>query len=313
MTTVLAQLPVSAIPAFSAGFDDVTFLPVASTGPIDPEVRGDVLVVMNQRSDNLADLAARGVRWVHTISVGVENLPLDRFAELPDLVLTNSRGSGSTQIAEWVLAALLDHAKRLTDNWVVTPPNRWAYGTGTTVAGTRLGIVGFGAIGQAVARRALAFAMEVSALNRTGRSSPVDGVSMVPSLDALVSDVDHLVLAAPATAATHHMIDAKTLARMRPGAHIINIARGSLIDQEALRHALDRGRIARASLDVCDPEPLPAGHWLYEHEQVRLSPHVSWGNSDQGLDLYAPAFQDNLRRFLRGEPMHNVVDPTNRY
>ena len=106
------------------------------------------------------------------------------------------------------------------------------------------------------------------------------------SLPDLLAVADHLVLAAPATDATFHAINAESLRLLRPGAHLVNIARGSLVDQDALRGALDDGTVARASLDVTDPEPLPAGHWLYSHPQVFLTPHASWaGPADvRGLD-----------------------------
>ena len=95
---------------------------------------------------------------------------------------------------------------------------------------------------------------------------------------------------------------------MRPGAHLVNIARGSLVDQEALRVALDDGTVARASLDVTDPEPLPAGHWLYAHPQVFLTPHASWVGPP-AFEASTQFFCDNLQRFLDGEPLHGVVGP----
>ena len=103
------------------------------------------------------------------------------------------------------------------------------------------------------------------------------------------------------------MINAERLAQMKPGAHLVNVARGSLLDQEALRGALDRGTLARASLDVCEPEPLPADHWLYSHPKVRLSAHVSWSMPD-ALPMLFGSFRTNLRHFLAGEPLEGLVD-----
>ena len=110
--------------------------------------------------------------------------------------------------------------------------------------------------------------------------APVEGVVVVPELAALVGRADHVVVAAPATARTRHLLDAAAFAAMKPGAHVVNIARGSLVDQEALRRALDDGTVARATLDTVEPEPLPAGHWLYTHPAVRLTPHISWSSPD---------------------------------
>jgi phosphoglycerate dehydrogenase-like enzyme len=104
------------------------------------------------------------------------------------------------------------------------------------------------------------------------------------------------------------LIDAEALALVRPGLHLVNIARGALVDQDALRVALDDGRVARASLDVMTPEPLPAGHWLYTHPAVRLTPHSSWANPNL-LDVSIAQFVANLERFRDGHPLHGIADP----
>ena len=138
------------------------------------------------------------------------------------------------------------------------------------------------------------------------------GVEVVKSLAELLPDAQHVVLAAPATARTRHLIDAAAFALMTPGVHLVNIARGSLIDQDALRVALDDGTVAMATLDTVDPEPLPEGHWLYAHPRVRVAAHVSWYSPElqrAAVDI----FVDNLGRFLRDEPLRGVVDPAEGY
>jgi phosphoglycerate dehydrogenase-like enzyme len=154
--------------------------------------------------------------------------------------------------------------------------------------------------------------MRVRALRRRPEPSPVDGVEVVGSLDELLSEADHLVLAAPATSRTRRLIDADALGLVKPGVHIVNIARGALVDQDALRAALDDGRVAMATLDTVDPEPLPAGHWLYSHPKVRLSAHVSWA-SPAGMARTVEIFVDNLRRYAAGEPVLHVVDADEGY
>ena len=116
-----------------------------------------------------------------------------------------------------------------------------------------------------------------------------------------------MVLAASATDQTNGLIDSEAFGVAKPGLHLINVARGSLIDQGALREALDRGVVGRASLDTMQPEPLPAGHWLYEHPRVRLTPHVSW-SMPGAVDLLLDKFVANLECYRAGRALENVVD-----
>jgi len=170
-----------------------------------------------------------------------------------------------------------------------------------------LGLVGLGGIGAAVAERALPFGMRVVARRRRDVPSPVPGVEQVRSLEHLLGMADHLVLTAPSTPETHHLLDAAAFEGVKPGVHIVNIARGALIDQDALRVALDDRRVSIASLDAVDPEPLPEGHWMYSHPQVHLSPHISW-SMPGASDLLVETFVENLRRYRAGEPLEGVVD-----
>jgi phosphoglycerate dehydrogenase-like enzyme len=158
-----------------------------------------------------------------------------------------------------------------------------------------------------VALRALPFGMRVRALRRSQAPSPLPEVELARDLPDLVAGADHLVIAAPATPETRHLIDEAVLAHVKPGLHLVNIARGELVDQEALRKALDDGRVGRASLDVVYPEPLPAGHWLYTHPRVRLSPHISW-SMPGAFELLIDPFLENLRRFQAGQPLIHQVD-----
>ena len=135
---------------------------------------------------------------------------------------------------------------------------------------------------------------------------------MVGTLDEVLDGADHVVIAAPLTDATHHLIDGDALALMKPGVHLVNIARGGLVDQDALRVALDDGIVATASLDAVDPEPLPAGHWLFTHPKVRLSAHDSW-SWPGAYDVILQRFAVNLRAFAAGEPLPDLVDRAQRY
>jgi phosphoglycerate dehydrogenase-like enzyme len=254
---------------------------------------------------------AAGVRWVQFAGTGVDKVP-ERIYE--GRTVTCARGASAVPISEWVMAAVLAWAKRMPQTWLREPPRHWNFPTPAldSVAGGTLALVGLGGIGSAIARRALAFDMRVQAIRRTDAPSPIEGVRVVRTMADLVAEADHLVLAAPATAKTRNLVDAELLRQVKPGVHLVNIARGALVDQDALRAALDDGRVAMATLDTVDPEPLPPGHWMYEHPQVRISAHISWYEPElqrAALDI----FVDNLGRFARGEPLREVVDPDERY
>jgi phosphoglycerate dehydrogenase-like enzyme len=175
-----------------------------------------------------------------------------------------------------------------------------------------VGLVGIGAIGTEVARRAQAFDASVVAFRRTPAPAPLPGIAIAASLHELLARSDHVVIAAPATVETHRLLDTAAFAALKPGAHLVNVARGSLVDQDALRVALDDGRVGRATLDTVDPEPLPDGHWLYTHPAVRLSPHISW-SAPSTMPRTFDLFVDNVRRFRAGEVLSGLVDPVAGY
>ena len=310
MAVVLSQVRATLGERIALAVPGVDVVVVPTEGEPAPGVAGDVLLTLPWGAPNLASVLSRGVRWVHALGTGVDAFPARL---LGDRILTCSRGASAVPIAEWVLATMLAFEKRLPETWIAAPPAEvWGRGRLGGLAGRTLGLVGLGGIGTAVAVRARAFDMRVRALRRTVAPSPIAGVEIVGSLAELLATADHVVLAAPATAATHHLLGVAAFAAMRPGVHLVNVARGTLVDQEALRAALDDGRVAMASLDAVDPEPLPAGHWMYTHPSVRVSPHVSW-NMPGAADVLVDRFIDNLRRWRAGEPLADVVDPAAGY
>src|SRR5262249_36143843 len=163
---------------------------------------------------------------------------------------TCARGAGAVPISEWVMAAVLAWAKRFPETFLKEPPKYWNFPNPTLdrIEGSTLALVGMGGIGAAVAARAQAFGMNVPAMRRTDARSPVADVEMVSSLDELLPGADHVILAAPSTAKTRHLIDAAAFGKMTAGVHLVNIARGALVDQDALRRALDDGTVAQVTL-----------------------------------------------------------------
>ena len=300
---VLSHFPRDGIRWIEDDFPEIEIVAIPAEGPLEENLEGEILLTYAFGSPNIQDVLPRGIRWVHTIGAGIDGFPLEG---LGDRIFTCSRGVSSVPIAEWTLAVMLAFEKQLPEMWITAPPERWNWAQLGSLAGRNLSILGLGGIGQAIATRALAFGMHVKGIRRTQEPCPVKGVNLAEDLSQLVYDADHLVIAAPATTKTKHIIGEKTLAQGKPRLHLVNVARGDLVDQEALRTALDDGRVARASLDVATPEPLPEGHWLYHHPRVRLSPHVSW-SMPNAVDHLVESFVHNLRLYLDKKPLKGLV------
>ena len=302
---VINQLGPKATEAIKAAVPGVEVIE-AGADPPPPDLRADVL--FGGWGPHSLEYTQQ-VAWVHLAGTGIDSYPRELFQ---GRVVTNSRGASAIPISEFVLAGMLAFEKHLPDTWIHEAPKHWNFAPLGWLNTRTLGLVGLGGIGVAIAERALPFGMRVRALRRRPEPSPIEGVEVVGSLEDLLPDADHVVLAAPATPRTRHMINADTLKLVKPGVHLVNIARGALVDQDALREALDDGRVAMATLDTVEPEPLPAGHWLYSHPKVRLSAHVSWA-SPAGMDRTLEIFLDNLRRYAAGEPVQDVVNPDEGY
>jgi phosphoglycerate dehydrogenase-like enzyme len=302
---VFNQLGQKATEAMQAAVPDVEVIEVGAEPP-PSDMRADVL--FGGWGPHTLEYAQR-VGWVHLAGTGVDSFPPELF---DGRTVTCARGASAIPISEFVLAAMLAFEKHFPETWIHEPPEQWNFAPLGWLNTRTLGLVGLGGIGVAVAERALPFGMEVRALRRRPEPSPRPGVEVVGSLEELLPVADHLVLAAPATARTRRLIDARALELVKPGVHLVNIARGALVDQDALRVALDDGRVAMATLDTVDPEPLPDGHWLYSHPKVRLSAHVSWA-SPAGMARTLEIFVDNLTRYAAGEPVLHVVDADEGY
>ncbi len=215
----------------------------------------------------------------------------------------------SVPIAEFVVRAVLDEFQQ-AELWREQRMRRsWDTHDWREVAGSVWLIVGLGSIGREVAVRARAFgATVIGGRRRPGGDDPADRVVTPDALDGVVAEADVVVLAAPANATTEHLVDAGFLARMAEGSVLVNVARGSLVDEQALLAALDRGRPAVAVLDVFATEPLPADHPFWTHPSVRVTPHNAAGGSGR-LDRQAELFATNLARYRAGEPLlHDVTE-----
>jgi phosphoglycerate dehydrogenase-like enzyme len=309
MPRILTQLPIQLLDPVVRAHPEVDIVQIPTKGPIEDGIEGEILLTYTWGAPNLADVFERGIRWVHAYGTGVDTFPFDLLGDRP---LTCSRGASATVISEWVIAALLAFEKQLPESWIEAPVENWNSANLGSLQDRKLALIGFGGIAQAIARRALPFGMRVEALRRTEAKSPVEGVRIVSSKQELLSDADHVVVAAPETPLTTRFINDAAFGWMKPGVHIVNIARGGLVDQDALKRALDSGRIARATLDCVTPEPLPENHWMYTHPRIRLSPHISWSAPQSHLGL-VDTFVENVGHYLRGEQLESLVDPDQGY
>lgn len=261
------------------------------------------------------DAGRASLRWAHTCTAGVGAI-LDRLRG-SQIILTNSAGIHAEPIADWVLAAI-GHFARSFDVLVrAQAERRWAqgmFGDRTVrvreLARLRVGIYGLGGIGNAVARRALALGMRVAGIRRRPAKGGPPGVAWVggpEDLGRLAAESDVLVIAAPRTTGTDGAVDRAVLARLPPGAIVINVSRGALLDTDALLDVLDHGTLRGAALDVFATEPLPPEHPLWVHPRVLVSPHVS-PVTEHFWEREAALILENLGRYLAGSPLVNVVD-----
>lgn len=243
------------------------------------------------------------LRWVCSASAGIDFYP-QWLLDAP--MVSCARGTASDEIADYVIAAIYRQAKDI-DGAVAHSPTEWRYRQLGQVNGSTIGIVGLGAIGMAVARRAVALGARVLAVRRGGGGVlGLLGVEMCSHVSDVVRKADHIVIAVPATPETRHMFDRDLLGKVKHGAHLINVARGSVVDQQALLDALDSGSLGFATLDVTDPEPLPEGHPLYTHPRVRLTPHIS-SNYTVARGKLLEKIMADISRFARGERPSDLV------
>lgn len=258
--------------------------------------------------------AAEQLRWIQASSAGVEWMRrVPALLERDDVVVTNMRGAHAATIAEHLFAMLLTFTRGLREFAEFQAREEWARGRlgGKLMAikGLTMGIVGFGNIGRAIARRAHGFEMRVLAVDAQP-VPPGEGVEEVwplARLDDLCRESDVLAIACPITPETEGLIGPAQIALLKPGAFIMAMSRGGIVDEPALIEALQTGHLAGAGLDVTRVEPLPPGDPLWKAPNLIITPHNS-AASRLTQDLVWSIFEENLGRFERGEPLLNVVD-----
>ena len=251
---------------------------------------------------------ATRVRWYHSLGAGVENLVvLPHFRER-SIVLTNNSGAMDIPIGEHVIAMLLAAAKRLYLYRDQQRASEWKEHQQQELRGATLVVFGLGSIGAEAARLAAALGMRVIGVRRSG--TPVPGVERIVPPEQLgdaVAEADYVAICAPLTHATRGAVSREVIAQMKPNAWIINIARGAIVNEEALTEALQARRIGGAALDALTVEPLPRESPLRSLENVMITPHSS-NSSPNVRQRTVGLITENLRRYKAGEPLLNVVN-----
>jgi phosphoglycerate dehydrogenase-like enzyme len=263
---------------------------------------------------------ARRLKWLHLASAGATHVLFPEMVA-SDIVVTNSRGLYGIPIAEHVLGMMIILARKLHEAYRFQLQGQWArremfarYPTLSELYGQTAGIIGLGDIGLAVAERVKALGMRVIATRRRVGVPPacVDELLGPEQLPRLLQESDFVIVAAPLTPETQGLIGEKELRMMKPSAYIINVGRGAIIQEAVLVRALKEGWIAGAGLDVTEVEPLPAESEVFRLSNVFLTPHYAGLRShywEHAMGIFTP----NLERFLRGEPLRNVVDKRSGY
>ncbi|HVS17774.1 MAG TPA: D-2-hydroxyacid dehydrogenase, partial [Planctomycetota bacterium] len=258
--------------------------------------------------------AARELRWLQSLSAGVEHyLAVEGLEARPEIVLTNMAGVHGPAIADHVFALLLVLTRDLRGVLDSARGSNWEVPAGPIAPGTLEGrtlyVAGLGGIGNEVARRGHGFGMRVVATQRTPDARPawVDELGSPDEHLRFLERADVVAICLPLTDSTRGLFDERAFESMRPGAILINVGRGAIVDTDTLLAALESGRLAGAGLDVTDPEPLPADHPLWDLPQVVITPHNASRAELTGTRRWA-LMRENLRRFGAGEPLLNVVD-----
>jgi phosphoglycerate dehydrogenase-like enzyme len=283
---------------FATKEEALALAPDAEIGWLDMVDKGDMAAAI---------ASAAKLKWLSSIYAGVDGMPLDLLRER-GTVLTNGAGINALTIAEYVVMGMLTMSKGYDDvvrardrrEWLLDSPGK------LELAGTKALLLGAGAIGGLVKTRLEAFDVQVVTVRRTPGANELGPNDWRPRL----GEFDWVIIAVPATPDTDNMIGAAELKAMKSGAHIINVARGTVIDQDALVDALKSVKIAAAFLDVTEPEPLPADHPLWTLPNAHLTMHLSGRAQNKMFFRAAERFIANLARWQRGEPLQHQVDLT---
>jgi len=248
------------------------------------------------------------LKWIQLLSAGINQVPIDKILD-QDIILTNNRGGYSIPIAEWIVLKILEMIKNSREFYDKQNKKIWKMDTSILeLYGKTVGFIGTGSIAQEAAKRLEGFGVNILGISSRGKNANhFHQCFSIDKINDIVSQCDFLVIAAPYTDNTHHLIDENVFSSMKNGTYLINIARGSIIDENALINNLKSGKIKKAALDVFEVEPLSEDSPLWEMDNVIISPHNSWASEMYSRRRYEIAYE-NMKRYINKEELINVVN-----
>jgi len=271
------------------------------------EIR-DAEVLLAGRFNSEMFAVAEKLRWVQAVAAGVDRFLFDNFVS-SGVILTNARGVHPAQVSDHALALVLAFSRKLDKFMRSQFEKKWTRLECEELQRKVIGIVGLGAIGREIARKAKCFGMKVVALDKNVATPPsfVDGLLKPPALPTLLRQSDFVVLSVPLTKETEGLIGERELTAMKRDAILINVSRGRIVQEEALVKALKENKIGGAGLDVFEKEPLPSSSDLWAMENIIVTPHVA-GSTPHYWSRVCDIFCENLKRYASGQPLINMID-----
>lgn len=248
------------------------------------------------------------LKWIQLLSAGINHVPVDKVLG-KNIILTNNRGGYSIAISEWIVLKILEMLKNSKEFHKKQEEKIWKIDTSLLeLYGKTVGFLGTGSIAKETAIRLESFGVNILGFNTDGKDTNHFHKSYnIKNINHIVSELDILVISAPYTDETHHLIDESILSSMKANSYIVNIARGSIVDEKALIKSLKSGTIKKAALDVFEEEPLPENSPLWSMDNVYVTPHTSWVSEMVKRRRYEIAHK-NMMKYIHGEKMDNIID-----
>ncbi|MBU5426295.1 phosphoglycerate dehydrogenase [Tissierella pigra] len=248
------------------------------------------------------------LKWIQLSSAGINHVPIDKILS-QNIILTNNRGGYSIPIAEWIVLKILEMIKNTKEFYNKQNKKTWKIDTSLMeLQGKTIGFIGTGSIASEAAKRLEPFDVNIIGINSSGKEAEhFHQTFSIEKIYDVVPKCDFLVIATPYTEKTHHLMDESVFSHIKDGTYLINIARGSIIDEKVLIENLKSGKIKKAALDVFEVEPLPENNPLWEMENVIISPHNSWVSEMNNNKRYEIVYK-NMEKYINGEKLINIVD-----